>query len=98
MPKVLLTVQLPSDRATVDGARSKLGLTGEELDAAYGVVPIDPDHDLYAVMVEEDAASRASAEGLAGGPFSNPTIEPFGPPRTGGDRRAPEPEQDSGPR
>jgi hypothetical protein len=80
MAKVMLTVQLAPDQATPEDARSKLGLGDDDLDVGFGVVPIDPDRDLYAVLVEDHVAARASSDGLAGGPFANPKIEPFGAP------------------
>jgi hypothetical protein len=82
VPKVMLTVKLDAAEATVEGARTKLGLKPDELDLGFGVVPIDPDHDLYAVLVEDTAAERADPAGLAGGPYSNPKIEPLGPSRS----------------
>ena len=65
------------------------GFDETELDAGYGVVKIADDADddaLYAVRV--DAASRARFEQQrrqerrdpSEGFFSNPRIEPFGPP------------------
>lgn len=77
MPKVMLTVKLGASEASVEGARTKLGLGDEDLDPSFGVVPIDPEHDLYAVLVDDAVVERANPAGLAGGPFSNPKIEPM---------------------
>jgi hypothetical protein len=82
VPKVLLTVKLKPAEASVEGARTKLGLGGDALDPGFGLVPIDPDHDLYAVLVEDTVAEGADPAGLAGGPYANPTIQPLGPPRS----------------
>jgi len=68
----MLTVKLGAGEASVEGARTKLGLAQEDLDAGFGVVPIDPDQDLYAVLVDDAAVERANPAGLAGG---RPKIE-----------------------
>lgn len=75
---VLVTIHLPSD-ATLEEAMRRLGLAEDEVDIAYGLVPLDPDQGLYALRVGEAAAARVAPE--AGGPFSDPPIEPYGPPR-----------------
>jgi hypothetical protein len=43
------------------------------------VVNIDPNEDLFTVLVDEQTAERAEGK-AAGGPYANPPIEPFGPP------------------
>ncbi|MBX6381987.1 MAG: hypothetical protein IRZ07_03285 [Microbispora sp.] len=59
-----------------------LGLAADEVDAAYGLVPVDPGRNLYVLRVTEDAGRRVGAAGDAdGGPYSDPPIEPYGPPR-----------------
>jgi hypothetical protein len=75
---VLVTVQLPPE-ATLQEAMQQLGLTEDEVDTAYGLVPLDPEQGLYALRVTEDAGHRVTP--AAGGPFSDPPIEPYGPPR-----------------
>lgn len=75
---VLITVHLPTG-ATLADARRELGLAEDEVDDAYGLVPLDPGQGLYALRVTEPAARRAAPPG--GGPYSDPPIEPFGPPR-----------------
>ncbi len=76
---VLITVRLPS-QATLEQAMRRLDLDQEEVDTGYGLVLIDPDQDLYALRVTEAAARRIDPE-AAGGPYSDPRIEPYGPPR-----------------
>jgi hypothetical protein len=73
MAHVMMTVELDPDAATLGAAAGRMGVDPAALDADFGVVPIDPDQNLYTVMVEEDAGARG------GGPYSNPRIEPFGP-------------------
>ena len=76
-----MTVKLDPDAASPDQAAQVLGVPKEKLDGEFGVVNIDPERHLYAVLLDEDVAAAVSGtEGVAG-PYSNPPIEPFGPPR-----------------
>ncbi|WP_439648629.1 hypothetical protein [Herbidospora yilanensis] len=78
---VLITVRLPRG-ATLDMALRELRLKKEEVDVAYGVVAIDPDHGLYGLRVSAMAAHRLTATPEAmDGPWADPKIEPMGPPR-----------------
>jgi cytochrome oxidase Cu insertion factor (SCO1/SenC/PrrC family) len=81
MGKLMLTVQLDPKKATLADVQRKLKLQSDEIDKEFGVVSIDPDKDLYAVLVEEGAAGKVKGKKGVGGPFSNPKIEPFGRPR-----------------
>jgi hypothetical protein len=77
----LMTVRLPHGSPTLAAAAKHLGIAVEDLDAQFGVVPIDPDRGLYAVQVHAGKlpkSSEGSSEGYRG-PWSNPRIEPFGP-------------------
>ncbi|BCT93142.1 hypothetical protein LYSHEL_21650 [Lysobacter helvus] len=88
MPKVL--VQLREDRIPprLEAVRDALGLSDDDIDAAYGIVPIDSASGLYTVRVEESARARiesalrdlGAGDDLEVGIFSDPRIEPFGPP------------------
>ncbi|NNN34480.1 hypothetical protein HLK59_29785 [Streptomyces sp. S3(2020)] len=81
-PTVLITVTLPPG-ASLEDAQRRLGLADDEVDTAYGLVPVDPAHGTCALLVTEEAASRiqgtAGAKGSYRGPYANPKIEPFGP-------------------
>ena len=77
----MLTLELDPQEATVGQVAERLGLAPEEIDAEFGVVPIDPDNHLYTVLVEEQASARVAGQPGVEGPFANPRIEPFGPPR-----------------
>ncbi|WP_405728572.1 hypothetical protein OG885_08700 [Streptomyces sp. NBC_00028] len=81
-PTVLITVTLPPG-STLDDARHRLGLTENEADTAYGLVPVDPANGTYALLVTAEAGARLQgapeARGSYQGPFANPKIEPFGP-------------------
>jgi hypothetical protein len=76
---MLVTVRLPRD-ATMDQAVERLGLSPEDVDAGYGLVPIDPGQGLYALRVTEEAAGRIDP--AAGSPHADPRIEPYGPPES----------------
>jgi len=83
MAKVLLTVKLPPEKASLPAAMRELQLHRDEIDADFGVVRLSPDDDLYAVMVDEAAAGRLTGRKdiEVKGPYANPRIEPFGPPK-----------------
>ncbi len=80
-PTVMVTVELPPERATLAAAREQLGLAEDEVDEDFGLVPLDPDRGTYAVLVRAEAGSRAAARPGAKGPYENPTIGPLGPPQ-----------------
>ena len=77
----MMTVELAADAVSLDAAAQRLGVGVEDLDAEYGLVPVDPDNHLYSVLVDEKAGADAGRRAGVEGPFSNPRIEPFGPPR-----------------
>jgi hypothetical protein len=75
---LLVTVRLPP-RATLAQAMRHLELPEEEVDTGYGLVLIDPDQGLYGLRVSEAAARRIDPA-MGEGPYSDPRIEPYGPP------------------
>jgi hypothetical protein len=77
--KLMMTVTLEPDRATVEEARHRLGLEEDEVDANY-IENIDPERHEYVILVDEQAAERIGGQPGVTGPFANPPIEPFGPP------------------
>lgn len=81
MSKVMVTLKLDPDDASVDHARDLLGIDDAAIDHDFGVIAVSPDDNLYTVLVDEGAAKdMQTGDGIAG-PFSNPRIEPFGPPK-----------------
>ena len=78
----MLTIRAKGKRPTVESVRSLYGLTAAELDENFGVVEIDPDEGLFTILVADSAATKVqSGSGWeVEGPYSNPRIEPFGPP------------------
>ena len=87
MPRVLYSVRWPNGPPTIDQICEKYDLSPDELDREYGVVEIDLQDHLYSILVDDAAIARLEPEWDTGGkdegltgPFSNPLIEPFGPP------------------
>jgi hypothetical protein len=77
----LMTVKAPHGTPTLAEAARQLGVKTEDIDATFGVVPVDPEAGLYAVQVRADRLPKRT-EGSAKdyrGPWSNPRITPFGP-------------------
>ena len=83
MGSVMMTVELPPGAVSLAEAADRLGLDPGALDAEYGLVELDPGNNLYAVLVDEAAGVQASGREGVEGPFSNPRIEPFWPPKPG---------------
>ena len=83
MARVMLTIRAPEGPPTLAAIRERYGLAADDLDERFGVVAVDPVSHAYTVLVEQSAAARiAPGDGWEiDGPFSNPRIAPFGPPR-----------------
>ena len=80
MAKVMVTLRLDPERASLDEVRRMLDLGEDEVDPAFGVVNISPAEHLYTILVDEAAASRIAGAEPVEGVYGNPRIEPFGPP------------------
>ena len=80
MAKVMVTLRLDPEQASLPEVRRLLGLAPEEVDPSFGVVNISPAEHLYTILVDEAAAARVGDADQVEGVFSNPRIEPFGPP------------------
>jgi hypothetical protein len=63
---------------SLDEAAVQLRVPVEKLDRAFGVQPIDPRAGDYAVMKRDEADQSGDS---SRGPFANPGIGTFGPPR-----------------
>ena len=83
MAKVMVTLRLEPEQATLPEVLRLLDLAPEEVDPGFGVVNISPAEHLYTILVEEPAAARVAGAPQVEGVFSNPRIEPFGPPEGG---------------
>ena len=77
----MLTLRLDPTEATLARVRAKFGLAPHEVDSKFGVVDLAPGQKRYAILVDEAAAARLEGSEGIEGPFSNPKIETFGPPR-----------------
>lgn len=83
---VMFQFRQPDEVPSMDSVRRRFGLGELEMDAEFGVIATDPAESLYCVLLTAEAAGRATARlGKASGDpaqggFSNPQVEPFGPP------------------
>lgn len=84
MAKVMMTIQCRQPAPDLEAVKQQWGLSNDEIDLDFGVVEIDPSDGTCAVLVDELAASKISGtdDWSVGGPYSNPRIEPFGPPES----------------
>lgn len=77
----MVTLKLDPEQVSLAQVRESLGIDAEEIDDDFGVIAVEPEKNLYAVLVEQDTANRVRDTKGVDGPFSNPKIEPFGPPQ-----------------
>jgi hypothetical protein len=80
MARVMVTLRLDPEQASLDEVRRLLGLAPEEVDPGFGLVNISPAERLHTILVDQEAAARIADAPQVEGVFSNPRIEPFGPP------------------
>jgi len=83
MTKMLINITWKEGEPTVDQIIEKYGIEPDEIDDDFGVIEIDPDENLYTLLIEQTAAERVrnnlgEDETDFEGPFSNARIEPFG--------------------
>jgi hypothetical protein len=79
MAKVMMTLRLDPEHASLGDVRRLLDLGKGEVDAGFGVVNISPSEHLYTILVDEAAAARVQGADAVEGVYGNPRIEPFGP-------------------
>jgi len=83
MAKVMVTFQAEGPAPTIAELQRRFSLTDDEIDRSFGVIEVDPQDHTFTILVEESAAQKVQPGGpitKVAGPFSNPRIEPFGPP------------------
>jgi hypothetical protein len=89
MAELMFQFKHPSaNPPTIEEVRREWHLGADDLNANYGVVPIDPRAGLYVVLVRPEAVPRLERElqsrGIRNDPavgvFANPRVEPNKPP------------------
>jgi len=79
VPMALMTVEGKGAAPTIDDAARQLGVAAEDIDRTFGVVPLDASRGLYSVRVRADRLPAGDeVQQPYRGPFSDPTIAPFG--------------------
>lgn len=76
----MVTLKLEPREATLDHIAKRYGLRPVEVDQTFGVINVDPRRNLYTILVDESVANRLTGSPGVVGAYSNPVIEPFGPP------------------
>lgn len=77
MSKMLYSINWSGKKPTLEQVAKKFGFEKKDIDEEFGVVEIDPQDNLYSILVEETAIAPKDEKNIKG-PFSNPKIEPFG--------------------
>lgn len=86
METVMLQFKHQGSAPSIDEVRRLFDLKPNEIDTQFGVRASDPTSGLYTVLIDAKANKRVEASlaarpsDPAEGVFSNPKIEPFGPP------------------
>lgn len=76
----LVTIEGHGTTPTLDAAAMQLGVGIADIDADFGVVPLDSASRLFSVRVRADRLPAAfGKQEPYQGPFSDPPIAPFGP-------------------
>ena len=78
-----MSIQWPQGQPSFEQIQKLFSLSDDEIDRDFGLIEVDPAEHLYTILVEETSAAKVrSGPGWSvSGPFSNPRIEPFGPPQ-----------------
>ena len=79
---VLMTVKCAGESPRLIDAATALNVPVSALDSTFGIIPIDPALGLFAVQVLSSAVNEPTEAKDYSGPFSNPRIETFGPPKS----------------
>jgi hypothetical protein len=83
---VLVQFQHAGPTPSAEDVRQMFNLDDDEMDSQFGVIATDPKEGIYAVRVADQASKRVESvlatrpRNAAEGIFSDPKIEPFGPP------------------
>jgi hypothetical protein len=86
MPGMMVQFRHAGPHPSLAEVARMLGIGADKLDGVFGVIATDPDAGLYTVLVDSEVAAAVSqrlaerGDDKAEGVFSNPRVEPFGPP------------------
>lgn len=84
--KIMVQFHFERDLPDVSAVAQRFGVAEEAIDPDFGVIVTDEIDQLATILVPADVADAINAQlgctsrGKAEGSFSNPRIEPFGPP------------------
>jgi hypothetical protein len=73
MPMVLMTIEHPDAAPALSRAAEILGVPLSAMDVDFGVVPIDPELNLYSVQVCDSVLEGGNATGTWPNSFSGPS-------------------------
>jgi hypothetical protein len=78
----MFTIQVDDGAPTLAEAAQIMQIQECDLDRGFGVVAVDPKRGIYTVLLRPEAPREPSTNSpQVEGPFSNPGIGHFGPPR-----------------
>jgi hypothetical protein len=82
MAKVMMTIRWPQGQPSLEQIQKLFSLSDDEVDRDFGLIEVDPAEHLFTFLVEGTSAARIQpgVGWSVSGPYSNPRIEPFGPP------------------
>lgn len=85
MQKVMIQFHFDGDEPDTQEVARRLAIEPDQIDSEFGVIATDPDAGLYTILVEAEVGAKVQSQldrdnDEAVGEFSNPRIEPFGPP------------------
>jgi len=86
MANVMVQFQYIGSEPTVEDIARKFEISSGLIDPEFGVIATDPQAGLYTILVDQTVAEKLDSKikkdtkDEASGAFSNPRIEPFGPP------------------
>lgn len=80
MAEVMMTITWKGPKPSLASVAQRLQVPTTALSEKFGVVLIDPQHSKYTVLLDEAYAHQMRGPDIEG-PFSNPGIAHYGPPR-----------------
>ena len=79
---VIMTISGGQEQLSIERVAKDLSVPLCAFDAQFGVILVDPKRDIYAIRVDPDQMPEAiRSDFILSGPFSDPKIAPFGPPK-----------------